>query len=265
MRDTISQLCNLMVHTKAITCMRIWSNLRSAGHGGDDMHANLANPELLDCLTVQSDTKAENLVLRPPPQLAPHVRPSSPASPASCAPYAAAPPHHSPRTRGCAALPPTHVSVGRRRQPRMLRSRDRSHERSLVSRVLPALSRAPSAVAAGATRSTVVARFSSLVRAARRRTAAPQPAHTRLRGSYTHARERRTTAAAPNASLARPLSRLRVAAALSQHAVVPTAHETNAPSPQATDHDQCHQQPKCGYKSKHEQGRSANDCSYDRR
>ena len=182
MRDTISQLCNLMVHTKASTCMRIWSNLRSAGHGGDDMHANLANPELLDCLTVQSDTKAENLVLR----------------------------------------------------------------------------------------STVVARFSSVVRAVRRRTAAPQPAHTRLRGSSTHARERRTTAAAPNASLARPLSRAlarlaRVAGALSQHAVVPTAHGTNAPSPQATDHDQCHQQPKCGYKSKHEQGRSANDCSYDRR
>ena len=133
MRDTISQLCNLMVHTKASTCMRIWSNLRSAGHGGDDMHANLANPELLDCLTVQSDTKAENLVLR----------------------------------------------------------------------------------------STVVARFSSVVRAVRRRTAAPQPAHTRLRGSSTHARERRTTAAAPNASLARPLSRAiarlaRVAGALSR-------------------------------------------------
>ena len=126
-------------------------------------------------------------------------------------------------------------------------------------------SRAASAASASATRSTVVARFSSVVRAVRRRTAAPQPAHTRLRGSCTHARERRTTAAAPNASLARPLSRLRVAAALSQHAVVPTAHETNAPSPQATDHDQCHQQPKCGYKSKHEQGRSANDCSYDRR
>ena len=60
--------------------------------------------------------------------------------------------------------------------------------------LMPSASRtSPSAVAAGATRSTVVDRFSSLVRAARRRTTARAHAAARL---FHHARERRRTTVA---------------------------------------------------------------------